>query len=145
MAGLGLRLLVTSRPETPIRLGFRKMKHVQYHDLALHDVPRAIVDEDIRKFVAHELALIQVERGLPDSWPGDDKVQTVITRADGLFIYAATVCRFVNSPPQVRPSDRLEQVCNGNRAQYKSTQALDEMYLMVLDSSMKEDFSVNKE
>ncbi|KIW99831.1 uncharacterized protein Z518_10759 [Rhinocladiella mackenziei CBS 650.93] len=144
MVGLGLCLLVTSRPETPIRLGFHQMKHIAYHELALHDVPRAILDQDIKTFVTHELALIRVERGLPDAWPGDDKIQTITARADGLFIYAATVCRFVNGPRQIRVSDRLEQVCQGNRARHKSTEALDEMYLVVLDSSMKGDFSADE-
>jgi hypothetical protein len=66
MAGLGLRVLVTSRPDVPIRLEFRNMKHIAYHELALHDVPRAIVDQDIKKFVTHELAQIKAERSLPD-------------------------------------------------------------------------------
>ena len=144
MMDLGLRLLVTSRPETPIRLGFHQMKHIAYHELALHDLPRAIVDGDIKTFVAHELGLIRAERRLPDSWPGNDKIQIVTTRADGLFIYAATVCRFVNGPRQIQASDRLEQVCQGSGAKHKSTDALDKMYLMVLDSSMNDDFSADE-
>ena len=49
MAGVGLRVLVISRPEIPIRLGFHNLKHIAYHELALHDVPRAIVDQDIKQ------------------------------------------------------------------------------------------------
>jgi hypothetical protein len=64
MLGLGLRLLATSRPEIPIRLGFHQMKHIAYHELALRDIPRAVVYQDIRKFVIHELGLIQADRGL---------------------------------------------------------------------------------
>jgi len=44
MAGLGFRVLVTSRPEVPIRLGFHDMSHIAYRELDLHDVNRAIVD-----------------------------------------------------------------------------------------------------
>ena len=145
MLGLGLRLLVTSRPEVPIRLGFQNLKHIAYHELALHDVPRAIVDRDIKLFIAYELAQIQADRGLPGSWPGDDRIQTITMRADGLFIYAATVCRFVNGPRQVNPSVRLEQVCRGSGGKHKSTDALDEMYLMILKSSMSDDFSADEE
>lgn len=141
MTGLGLRVLVTSRPEIPIRLGFHNMKHIAYHELALHDVPRAIVDQDITRFVTHELAQVRAERSLPDGWPGHDKIQTITIRADGLFIFAATVCRYVNGPWQVSPSERLEQVCQGSGAKHKSTEALDAMYLIVLDSTMKGDFS----
>jgi hypothetical protein len=145
MLGLGLRLLVTSRPEIPIRLGFQDMGHITYHELALHDVPRAIVDRDIKIFVTFELAQIKANRRLPYSWPGDDKIQTITMRADGLFIYAATVCRFVNGPRQVDPSVRLEQVCHGTGFKHKSTDALDQMYLMILKSSMNDDFSADEE
>ena len=145
MVGLGLRLLVTSRPETPIRVGFRNMSHIAYHELALHEEPRAIVNRDIRRFVTHELAQIRADRNLPESWPGDDKIRVITTRADGLFIYAATVCLYINGPWQVSPSQRLEQVCHANGAKHKSTEALDEMYSIVLDSSMKGDFSAEEE
>jgi hypothetical protein len=145
MSGLGLRVLVTSRPEIPIRLGFQDMEYITYHELALHDVSRAIVDRDIKIFVTFELAQIKSDRGLPDSWPGDDRIQTITTRADGLFIYAATVCRFINGPRQVSPSVRLEQVCHGSGPKHKSTDALDEMYLMILKGSMSDDFSVDEE
>lgn len=145
MSSLGLRLLVTSRPEVPIRLGFQDMKHIAYHELALHDVPRTIVDRDINIFVVHELAQIKADRRLPDCWPGDDRVRTITSLADGLFIYAATVCRYVNGPRQVNPCARLEQVCQGTRIKHKSTDALDEMYLMILKSSMSDDFSIDEE
>lgn len=142
MAGLGLRVLVTSRPEIPIRSGFREMQHIAYHELALHDVPRVLVDQDIKRFVTHELAQVKADphRNLPDSWPGDEKIRIITTRANGLFIYAATVCRYVKGPRQVSAS-RLEQVCQGSAIKHKSTDELDEMYLMVLDSSMKDDYS----
>ncbi len=141
LAGFGLRVLVTSRPEIPIRLGFNNMKHIAYFALALHDVPRAIVDQDIKRFVTHELFQIKIERSLLSSWPGEDKIQIITSRADGLFIYAATVCRYVNGPWQVSASARLEQVCQENFTKHKSTDSLDAMYLMVLVSSMSDDFS----
>jgi hypothetical protein len=67
IAGLGLRVVMTSRPEVPIRLDFHSMKHIAYHELALHDVPRAIINQDIKKFVRHELSQIKTERVLPGS------------------------------------------------------------------------------
>ena len=143
MAGVGLRVLVTSRPETPIRLGFQQMEHIAYYELALHHVPD--VDQDIRNFVAHELGVIRTGRGLPKSWPGDDKIQIITSDANCLFVYAATVCRFVNGPRQINASTRLEQVCQGKGAKHKSTDTLDEMYLMILQSSMSSDFSVDEE
>jgi hypothetical protein len=59
-------------------------------------------------------------------------------------IYAATVCRYINGPRQVSVSARLDQVCRGSTAKHRSTDVLDEMYLTVLDSSMKGDFSADE-
>ncbi len=105
---LGLRVLVTSRPEIRIRLGLSQMKHIAYHELALHDMPRAIVDQDIKKFITHELSQIKVERNLPHFWPEDNKIEITTTRADGLFIYAATACLYTNGPWQVSRCERVE-------------------------------------
>ena len=144
MAALGLRVLVTSRPEVPVRLWFHSMTHVAYHQLALREVDRAIVDRGITQFVVHELANIKANRNLPDYWPGDDKIQTITSQASGFFLYATTVCRYVNGPRQVSACARLNKVCQGYGAKYKSTEALDEMYLTTLDSSMKGDFSTDE-
>jgi hypothetical protein len=88
-----------------------------------------------------------MERGLPESWPGDEKVQIIMSHINGLFIYAATVSRFINSPGLrlVNVLHRLEQVCQGPRLKHKSTDALDEMYSMILQSAMSGDFSVDEE
>jgi hypothetical protein len=42
-----LRILVTSRPETSVRLGFRAMPQIIYQDLALHHVSQTVVEQDI--------------------------------------------------------------------------------------------------
>ena len=70
MEGLGLRVLVTSRPDIPISLGFRNMTHIAYHEIALHYVSRVTVDQDIERFVTHELGQIKTDRrGLPAVLP----------------------------------------------------------------------------
>ena len=46
-----LRIVITSRPQTPIKLGFQDMPEILHHDLLLHDQPRTIVDADICLFV----------------------------------------------------------------------------------------------
>ena len=53
-----LRVLVTSRPELPIRLGFKQMLDRTYQDLILHEVPKRIIKHDIRLFLEHELGEI---------------------------------------------------------------------------------------
>ncbi|KAK5246711.1 hypothetical protein LTR20_007355 [Exophiala xenobiotica] len=145
LSALGIRLLVTSRPETPIQLGFRDMNHITYHKLALHNVTKAVVDQDIKTFVAYKLGRIRADQGLPDTWPGFDQIQKVTELADGLFIYAATVCLFVQSSRQVITRARLDQVCQGFWSKHDSTNALDRMYLTILESSLSGGLSADEE
>ena len=50
-----LRVLVTSRPDTPICLGFRDTPVIWHRDLVLHEVPREIVDHDINVYFSDQL------------------------------------------------------------------------------------------
>ncbi len=51
---------MTSRPELPIRLGFTKIQG-EDQDLVLHDIPRPIIEHDLRVFLKYELAKIRDE------------------------------------------------------------------------------------
>ena len=59
LAGIQLRVLVTSRPETPIRLGFKTMPAMVHYDLALHDVCRTTIIHDLSIFFKDELGKIR--------------------------------------------------------------------------------------
>jgi hypothetical protein len=52
-----LKFFLTSRPELPIRLGFKDIRG-KYEGLALHQILEPIVKEDIIAFLEHELAMI---------------------------------------------------------------------------------------
>jgi hypothetical protein len=106
-----LLIFLTSRPEMPIRLGFRTMPGIIHHDLVLHDISRAAVDHDIAIFLRDKFREIREEfEDLPANWPGDDKIVYLVERADGLFISAATVCRFIKGDGQWLPQDLLDLV-----------------------------------
>jgi hypothetical protein len=91
-----LLIFLTSRPEMPIRLGFRAMPGIIHYDLVLYDVSRAAVDHNIAIFLRDKFREIREEfEDLPANWPGDDKIVYLVERADGLFISAAMVCRFI--------------------------------------------------
>lgn len=62
---LGIRVFVTSRPEVPIRLGFQEMPSILHQDLILHDVPRSVVDSDIKIFLSDKLKDVQQKYRLP--------------------------------------------------------------------------------
>ena len=104
-----LRVFLTSRPETPIRLGFRVMDGILHRDLVLHNVPRAIVDQDMWVFFRVRFTEIREDSEyLPADWPGDQTIDLLIQKAGGLFIYAATVCRFIKTNDKWSPQHLLE-------------------------------------
>ncbi|KAF5963697.1 vegetative incompatibility het-e-1 [Fusarium coicis] len=112
-----LRVFLTSRPELPVRLGFSEVQG-SYQDLVLHEIPAQIVEHDIIVFLNDEFKKIRHkfnltvgdERKLPSDWPGCSIVQRLAQMAVPLFIFAATVCRFVDNRNRNSPSMQLRKV-----------------------------------
>jgi hypothetical protein len=100
-----LRVFVTSRPELPILREF-SMNRGRYQNLALHEIPTPIIEHDIATFLDFELGRIRTDynalasdhRQLPPDWPGSQVVYALVQMAVPLFIFAATVCRFIQEP-----------------------------------------------
>src|SRR6185437_12665112 len=77
VSSVSLKFFVTSRPELPIRLEFKKIRG-QYEDLVLHQIPESIIEHDISAFLKNQLVRIRDEynefvgqdRRLPSDWPG---------------------------------------------------------------------------
>ncbi|SLM38551.1 P-loop containing nucleoside triphosphate hydrolase [Lasallia pustulata] len=91
-----LRVLLTSRSETPIRYGFYQIPETEHQDFVLHHISPSIVDHDITIFLKYNLGLIaQKKPSLSASWPGEETVKQLVQIASGLFIWAATACRFI--------------------------------------------------
>ncbi|TEY23585.1 hypothetical protein BOTCAL_1463g00010 [Botryotinia calthae] len=145
IASAQLKFFLTSRPELPIRLGFEDIRG-KYERSILHQIPESIVKEDISSFLEHELATIREDynksviqnRQLPANWPGRTIVQDLVEMAIPLFVFAMTVCRFINDRRCGQPNDQLDKVL-----QYQSkSQAskLDATYLPVLNQLI---FDVN--
>jgi hypothetical protein len=132
-----LRFFVTSRPELPIRLGFQDVGD-GYEDLALHEVPEPIIEQDITAFL--EFKLDQIRRDynksvrpyqqLPDPWPDPASIQELVKLAIPLFIFAATACRFINDRRIGNPKGQLTKFLE---YQSSSGSDLDATYRPVLD------------
>ncbi|KAK4983552.1 hypothetical protein LTR50_007160 [Elasticomyces elasticus] len=91
-----VRIVVTSRPETSIRLGFRNMADILHRDLILNDRPRDEVDADIRLFYHAQISTIKkAQSWLAEEWPSIAAINQLVELAAGLFIFAATLCRFI--------------------------------------------------
>src|SRR5271155_265426 len=145
-----LRIFITSRPEIPIRLGFREMPGILHRDLALHQISPTIVNKDISIFFEHKLEEIRnASYILPVGWPSHEKVSFLVQKAHGLFIYAATVCRFIEQGGEQWPLDDLlclilQGDANNIITTDKSpTKDLDKMYSQILELSFKGINSLN--
>ncbi|WZH50304.1 LOW QUALITY PROTEIN: Vegetative incompatibility protein HET-E-1 [Fusarium acuminatum] len=135
-----LRIFLTSRPELPIRLGFSEVRGL-YQGVVLHDIPAQIVEHDIIVFLNNEFKKIRHdfnmtvgdERKLPSDWPGRPTVQSLAKMAVPLFIFAATVCRFIGDRRR-SPQRRLQTVLGHGERSHGSQ--LDQTYAPILRSQI---------
>ena len=133
-----MRIFLTSRPDLPIRLGFSKMSTDAHQDVILQDIPQATIEHDISVFLKDEFAKVRDEynclrapdSSLPSDWPSDSTIQTLAKMANPLFIFAATVCRFIGDR-RWDPEERLDTVLKYQTTSQASK--LDKTYLPILD------------
>jgi hypothetical protein len=133
---------MTSRPEVPIRLGFKKVEGM-YEYLVLHEIAEPMVEHDISTFFKHELARIRDEYNgtasedgqLPQMWPGELKLTTLVKMAVPLFIFAATVCRFIDDSARWHdPAEQLETILAFKNKVFDSKlDKIDATYRPILD------------
>ncbi|KAH7187735.1 WD40-repeat-containing domain protein [Fusarium oxysporum] len=125
---LRARVLVTSRPDMPVRLGFRAIDGT-YQNMELHRIPQSIVEFDISVFLHHEFAKIRekfnmlAEEGLelPVHWPGEANLMKLTMAASPLFIFAATLCRFIGDSHLGSPDGLLQEVLCSTNSGHAST------------------------
>ncbi len=130
-----LRVLITSRPELPIRYGFCQIPNAEHRDFILHDIEAAVVDHDISIFLNYELRSIGQERSLGASWPGELAIRLLAQKASGLFIWAATACRFIREGRRF-VQRRLDIMLQGDKSVTVPENHLNEIYLTVLKNSI---------
>jgi hypothetical protein len=96
---LSFKIFITSRPEQVVRVGFNCQNPDSYSKLILHDIDRNLVNADIKLYLAERLvAMVDGRSDFEESgndWPPDDKVDIITRQANGLFIYAKTVCDYI--------------------------------------------------
>jgi len=126
-----LRIFITSRPEIAIRHGFNDISEAAHRDFVLHNISKSIVGSDISLFLHHELAKTRKRRHLPKEWPGEEIIGELVRRADGLFIYAATICRFIGQKDS-DPNERLSFVLQERMNDGSPLKQLDSMYAALL-------------
>jgi hypothetical protein len=134
-----LRVLITSRPEVPIRYGFCQIPNAEHRDFILHDIEAAIVDHDIFLFLHHEIGSIGQEWAFETGWPGEQALRKLVANASGLFIWAATACRFIR---EGRPyaTKRLSMMLEGSTFTLAPEHHLNNVYMTVLKSTIHEEY-----
>lgn len=136
---LGLKIFVTSRPELPIRLGFSAIKG-KYQEFILQEISQPVIKHDLSLFLEHELATIRARynssvpenRQLDADWPGQSSINALVTMAIPLFIFAATMCRFIAERKGGKdPKARLDIILEYKTKSQESK--LDATYLPILN------------
>ncbi|KAL5372303.1 hypothetical protein DPSP01_013598 [Paraphaeosphaeria sporulosa] len=130
LKSVSLRVFVTSRPELHIRLGFKQLPNGTFEDFILHEVAKQTIQHDIHVYIEIELTKIREERCLPLEWPGEKRIQTLVNMAVPLFIFAATICRFVGELTG-NPRRRLEDILS---YETEDVSKLGMTYLPILES-----------
>lgn len=143
-----VRVFITSRPEIAVRQSFQ-ISEILHRKLLLHEEPRKYVDADIRRLFNAELASLKLLRLISPHWSDDRVINRLVLLADGLFIFAATVCRFLRESAQrgesvtkvllrFLPSSSSEAVAGVHDSTLGSTgyDGLDAMYTTVIKSSI---------
>jgi hypothetical protein len=134
-----LRVLITSRPEVPIRYGFCQIPDSEHRDFILHDIEASIVDHDISIFLDHEMGSIGRERSLGASWPGEQALRQLVLNANGLFIWAATACRFIREG-RWYAAERLSMTLAGSTSTLAPEHHLNNVYMTVLKGTVYEEY-----
>lgn len=110
-----LRFFVTSRPELPVRLGFMKIPE-SHRDFILHDIPEPVIRHDIYVYLRDELPKIRdnceltLRENIPLNWPDEKNTEALVNMAIPLFIFAATMCRFIGDKWEWDPVGKLKKI-----------------------------------
>jgi len=98
-----VKFFITGRPEPRIRSGFRLESLRPITEvLKLHDVESSSVDGDIQLFFKTRLshtAKTRSDDNFTEDWPSSSDIDLLCKKTAGLFIYASTVVKFVESSP----------------------------------------------
>jgi NACHT domain len=134
-----LRVFLTSRPEIPIRYGFHQIGNSGYQDFILHNISPAVVDRDITIFLEYNFRTIREERTISADWPGEQAIRRLVQNAGGLFIWAATACRFIHEGRQYA-AKRLSMILQETKSITAPQKKLNDIYITVLRNSVGNDY-----
>ncbi|CAE6506301.1 unnamed protein product [Rhizoctonia solani] len=128
---LPIKFFISGRPEPAIRDQMSKPLANQVSSrLVLHELDKHNVQMDIRIFIRAALSEI------PDA-PSEQQIATLAERAGVLFIYAATVLRYITHDGFGQsPRARLDMVLNRSGESTNKHKEIDELYATILKAAL---------
>ncbi|KAL2827486.1 nucleoside phosphorylase domain-containing protein [Aspergillus pseudoustus] len=134
-ASIRLRFLLTSRPEVPVRRVFSRLPADRRDKFVLHEmIADTRSESDLKIFFEERLTEIAQNHGFGKDWLDRTTIPELVDRANGLFIWAATACRFIDNEQfaDIRLSAILRTHSSANAPQ----DSLDDIYTTVFTSSI---------
>ena len=119
------RFLITSRPEEDIRSRLMASNLV----MSLESMVKGDAFSDVRTFIKSQLGAIRTKKNLPINWPPANQVSLLVKNSEGLFIWASTMCKLIDTAP-VHNVDAIL-----SRASGRGMQGLDLLYATTLEKS----------
>ena len=132
---LTVKFFITGRPEHRILTGFRLPLLGPFtQTFLLHLVQPESVNEDIHLYLQEKLTAVAKQNGfdLSTPWPCGEDLMFLTNKSSGLFIFASTLVRFIESEYH-EPKQRLQLVITQSDSTVHEGQAgIDQLYARIL-------------
>ena len=144
-----VKFFITGRPEPRIRSGFRLAALRPVTEVfRLHEVERALVNADIKRFLKTKLTDIAKTRSdidVAEDWPHPSDIDILSEKAAGFFIYASTAMKFMTSPHH-HPQERLTILISfPQNSGHEGKFGIDPLYTAILSQAYRNLDSDNEE
>ena len=139
-SNIRLRIFISSRPESPIRIGFSHIPQIKCQVFVLHDIVPTILDRDLRLFFKHRFKAIREERGFATDWPGIQIIRRLVEVSCGSFSWASTACRFIRDGRR-QGRRRISILIKDNGTGATPNKQLDEIYITVLKDTIEQGYT----
>ncbi|KDQ13220.1 hypothetical protein BOTBODRAFT_33829 [Botryobasidium botryosum FD-172 SS1] len=124
------RLFVTSRDMPDIHTILSRSPHFHLRTI---DIGTSVNLEDVRTYVRHGLGVIAERHGLGESWVSEELVEMFVSKAEGLFQWAAAVFQAVEAA-EYKPVKKLESLLKGTQTGLAPEEKMDNIYTKILDA-----------
>ena len=132
----GVKLIVTSRTEQDILQTFKNTPHFPL-EISTGTSVTETSTHDIELYLKHEFRRISTRNEIADDWPSDKTIADLARRAQGVFIWATTILRFVDD---VEPRYQLNLMLGG---QFPAGNVYS-LYRQILDASFPRTYNTEK-